>query len=102
MAASRMFKENFSFQTGAGAISIACTNYLADRMEEKGVKASFALGGMTAAIVDMYKKGLVRVLECSQSFDAVAARAIAEERELWRSTTRSIPTRSRRGPCWIS
>jgi citrate lyase subunit alpha / citrate CoA-transferase len=79
MAASRMFKENFSFQTGAGAISIACTNYLAERMEARGIKASFALGGMTAAIVDMYKKGLVRVLECSQCFDAVAARAIAEE-----------------------
>ncbi|MCI8455239.1 MAG: citrate lyase subunit alpha [Lachnospiraceae bacterium] len=79
MAASRLFKENFSFQTGAGAISIACTKYLANQMEERGIKASFALGGMTAAIVDMYKKGLVRVLECSQSFDAVAARAIAEE-----------------------
>ena len=79
MAASRMFKENFSFQTGAGAISIACTNYLAERMEARGIKASFALGGMTAAIVDMYKKGLVRVLECSQCFDEVAARAIAEE-----------------------
>ena len=79
MAASRMFKENFSFQTGAGAISIACTNYLAERMEARGIKASFALGGMTAAIGDMYKKGLVRVLECSQCFDAVAARAIAEE-----------------------
>lgn len=79
MASSRQFKENFSFQTGAGAISIACTNYLAERMEERGVKASFALGGMTAAIVDMYKKGLVRVLECSQCFDAVAARSIAEE-----------------------
>lgn len=79
MAASRLFRDNFSFQTGAGAISIACTNYLAERMEKRGVKASFALGGMTAAIVDMYKKGLVRVLECSQSFDAVAACSIAEE-----------------------
>ncbi|MCI8510742.1 MAG: citrate lyase subunit alpha [Lachnospiraceae bacterium] len=79
MAASRLFRENFSFQTGAGAISIACTKYLAERMEQCGVKASFALGGMTAAIVEMYKKGLVRVLECSQSFDAVAARAIANE-----------------------
>lgn len=48
-------------------------------MEKRGVKASFALGGMTAAIVDMYKKGLVRVLECSQCFDSVAARAIIEE-----------------------
>lgn len=78
MAASRRFKEGFSFQTGAGAISIACTNYLAERMEEAGITASFALGGMTASIVEMFKKGQVRVLECSQSFDAVAARAMAE------------------------
>ena len=79
MAASRLFKESFSFQTGAGAISIACTNYLAQRMEEKGIRASFALGGMTANIVDMFRRGLVRVLECSQSFDAVAANAIATD-----------------------
>jgi len=78
IAASRRFKENFSFQTGAGAIAIACTNYLSQRMEERGLTASFALGGMTAAIVEMYKKGQVRVLECSQSFDAVAARAMVE------------------------
>lgn len=79
MAASRLFKENFSFQTGAGAISIACTKYLADRMKERGIKASFALAGITAAIVDMYKEDLVRVVACSQSFDAVAARSIATE-----------------------
>lgn len=78
IAASRLFKNDFSFQTGAGSISIACTNYLADRMEERGIKASFALGGITANIVEMFNKGLVRVLEGSQSFDAVAARAIAE------------------------
>lgn len=79
MAASRLFRDNFSFQTGAGAISIAATNYLAERMEQRGVKASFALAGITAAIVEMYRKGLVRTVACSQSFDAVAARAIAEE-----------------------
>ena len=76
IAASRRFKDEFSFQTGAGAIAIATTKYLADRMREKGVKASFALGGIPAAIIDMYDEGLVRVVECSQSFDAVAARAI--------------------------
>ena len=79
IAASRRFKNGFSFQTGAGAISIACTNYLAENMEKADIKASFALGGMTASIVEMYRKGLVRVLQCSQSFDAVAARAIVEE-----------------------
>ncbi|MDO4582107.1 MAG: citrate lyase subunit alpha [Bacillota bacterium] len=79
IAASRLFKEGFSFQTGAGAISIAATIYLSERMEERGIKASFALGGMTANIIDMFRKGQVRVLECSQSFDAVAARAIVED-----------------------
>ena len=76
IAASRRFRDGFSFQTGAGAISIAATKYLADRMRERGVKASFALGGIPAAIIDMYDEGLVRAVECSQSFDAVAARAI--------------------------
>jgi len=76
IAASRRFKDGFSFQTGAGAISIATTKYLADRMRQKGVKASFALGGIPAAIIDMYDEGLVRVVACSQSFDDVAARAI--------------------------
>lgn len=77
IAASRLFKENFSFQTGVGAISIACTEFLAQCMAERSIHASFALGGMTAGIVSAFEKGLVRVLACSQSFDAVAARAIA-------------------------
>ena len=78
IAASRRFKEGYSFQTGAGAISIACTKYLADRAKARDIKASFALGGITSVIVDMYDAGLVRVLECSQSFDAVAAKAILD------------------------
>ena len=78
ISASRRFREGFSFQTGAGAIPIAITKYLAERMKERGVKASFALGGIPAAIIDMYDEGLVRVVECSQSFDAVSARAIAD------------------------
>lgn len=76
IAASRRFREGFSFQTGAGAISIACTRFLAEQMGQRGIKASFALGGITAAIIDMYDAGLVRVVECSQSFDAQAASAI--------------------------
>ena len=76
IAASRLFKDGFSFQTGAGAIPIAITKCLGEKMKERGVKASFALGGIPAAIIDMYDEGLVRVVECSQNFDAVAARAI--------------------------
>lgn len=78
IAASRRFKDGFSFQTGAGAIPIAITKFLAERMKKQGVKASFALGGIPAAIIDMYDEGLVRVVACSQSFDAVAAGAISD------------------------
>ncbi|MTI56601.1 citrate lyase subunit alpha [Geosporobacter ferrireducens] len=78
IASSRRFKDGFSFQTGAGAISIACTNYLSEKMKEKNVKASFVLGGITSAIIDMHKKEQVRVVACSQSFDSVAAKAISE------------------------
>ena len=79
IAASSLFKEGYSFQTGAGAISIACTNYLADLTEERGIKASFSLGGFTSAIVDMFKRGLVRTIQASQCFDSVAARAITSD-----------------------
>ena len=76
ISASRRFQNGFSFQTGAGAISIACTKFLAERTKEQGIQASFALGGITAGIIDMYDQGLVRAVACSQSFDAVAATAI--------------------------
>lgn len=78
IAASRRFVEGFSFQTGVGAITIACTGFLAEHMEKKGIKAGFALGGITAVIIEMFKRGLIRVVACSQAFDAVAAKAIIE------------------------
>ena len=76
IAASRRFKNGFSFQTGAGAIAIATTKYLGDRMRAGNVKASFALGGIPKAIIDLYDEGMIRVVECSQSFDADSANAI--------------------------
>lgn len=82
IGSSRLFKNGFSFQTGAGAISIACTNYLSNIMEERDIKASFALGGMTSNIIKMFDKGLIRTLQCSQSFDLIAAKAIYENRNI--------------------
>jgi citrate lyase subunit alpha/citrate CoA-transferase len=76
IAHSGLFENGYSFQTGAGAISIACTNFLADLTEEKGIQASFSLGGSTSAIVEMFQRGLVRTIQCSQCFDSVAARAM--------------------------
>lgn len=75
---SGFFKDGYSFQTGAGAIAIACTGYLADATEAAGYTASFALGGLTASIVEMFDRGLIGSVQASQCFDSVAARAVHE------------------------
>ncbi len=70
------FENGFSFQTGAGAIPIACTKYIGDFMQEKGIQAGFALGGVTSGIIELLNADLIGYIEAVQSFDAVAARAM--------------------------
>ena len=82
IANSGFFYDGFSFQTGAGAISIACTNYIRERMIENNIKASFALGGIPAAISRMNQEGLINVVLAVQSFDAEAAKALSESRTI--------------------
>ena len=71
-----LFQDGFSFQTGAGAIPIACTNYIGRHMAERNIRAGFALGGVTSGIVELLKEGRVGYIEAVQSFDAVAAKAM--------------------------
>ncbi|WP_342627127.1 citrate lyase subunit alpha [Nguyenibacter vanlangensis] len=73
---SGYFKDGFSLQTGSGGASTATTRCLEAKMQESGIKASFALGGITGEIVDLHKKGLVKVLVDVQSFDADAAESL--------------------------
>lgn len=79
---SGYFKEGFSFQTGAGAIAIACTKFLRDEMEERNIKAGFALGGVTAMISNMAAEGLVDKVLAVQSFDADAANDLMENKNI--------------------
>lgn len=69
----------FSFQTGAGATSIAAALKLAPIMAARGVKGDFACGGITAPLVDMHKAGLFRELRDVQAFDQVAIRSYARD-----------------------
>ncbi len=71
-----LFKENFTFQTGAGAIAIACTKFIGDKIREQGIKAGFILGGVTSSIIDLLAEDLVKNVFAVQSFDAVAAKAM--------------------------
>ena len=70
--ASGLLKDGFSFQTGAGGISLAVASYLKDIMAEKRIVGSFAAGGITGMIVDMLEAGVFRTLFDVQCFDLKA------------------------------
>lgn len=77
IAHSGYFKEGFSLQTGTGGASLAVTRFLEDKMRSRDIRADFALGGITATIVDLHEKGLIRKLLDVQSFDRNAAESLA-------------------------
>lgn len=78
MENSGYFKEGFSFQTGTGGAALAVTRFLREKMIKKGIKAGFALGGITGAIVKLHEEGLIKKLLDVQDFDLEAARSIKE------------------------
>ena len=67
--ASGLLADGFSFQTGAGGVSLAVASRLADTMARKGIRGGFAAGGITGMIVDMLEAGLFRALLDVQCFD---------------------------------
>ena len=68
-------KNNMSFQTGAGTTSIAVANYLKSHMITNNIKGSFASGGITSSLVDMYQHNLFKKLYDVQSFDLNAVKS---------------------------
>lgn len=72
MVASGLVKDGMSFQTGAGGISLAVAAELRNYMKKEEIKGSFASGGITGYIVDMYKEGLFKNLFDVQCFDLKA------------------------------
>ena len=69
IAASGLLNEGFSFQTGAGGISLAVAAAVKDLMQQRNVRGSFASGGITGLIVEMFHAGLFRALFDVQCFD---------------------------------
>ena len=72
IAASGLLEEGFSFQTGAGGASLAAAAFLGRIMRERGIQGSFAAGGITAGIVELFDAGLFRALMDVQAFDHAA------------------------------
>lgn len=70
--ASGLLVDGFSFQTGAGGVSLAVAAGLKDVMRERRVQGSFAAGGITGLIVDLLEAGYFRSLLDVQCFDLAA------------------------------
>ena len=73
---SGYFVDGFSIQTGTGGASLAAVKFIREEMIRRGIKASFALGGITAHMVKLHEEGLIGRLIDVQSFDRVAAESI--------------------------
>ena len=76
---SGYFRDGFSIQTGSGGASLAAVKYIREEMINRGIKASFALGGITAHMVKLHEEGLIERLIDVQSFDKVAAESIMRD-----------------------
>ncbi len=73
-----MTEPNFSFQAGAGGISLAFVKYMSELMQEKGVVADFVRGGSTKFMVDMLSAGLTKYILDGQSFDLDGVRSLRD------------------------
>ena len=70
--ASGLLGSGFSFQTGAGGVSLAVAAQLREVMRRLKVQGSFAAGGVTGYLCDMLDEGLFRTILDVQCFDLKA------------------------------
>ena len=66
----------FSFQAGAGGMSLAFIQYVVDYMREKKVVADFVRGGSTRMLVEMLESGLTKFILDGQSFDLAGVESL--------------------------
>jgi citrate lyase subunit alpha/citrate CoA-transferase len=76
--AAGIIREGFSFQTGAGGISLAVTDFMNRIMRKKNIHASFYLGGSNHLPVQMLEDGFIRHIIDIQAFDLEAVRSTRE------------------------
>lgn len=79
--ASGLLVDGFSFQAGAGSVSLAVAKNLAEIMRKRGIVGEFASGGITRGLVDMFREGLFRSLFNVQSFDLDAVNSYRHDPE---------------------
>lgn len=79
LADAGYLKDGFSFQAGAGGISLAVVRFLHDYMKAKGIVGSFAMGGITGLVVDMLRDGTIKTILDAQAFDLKAVESLRDD-----------------------
>ena len=79
--ASGYLKDGFSFQGGAGGISLAATKFVGEEMAKSGIVGDFIIGGGTKLLVDILHGGLVRTVLDGQAFDTDAIASLREDKD---------------------
>jgi len=75
---SGILKPGFSFQAGAGGISLAFAMFLKEHMKAADVTAGFVRGGSNQYLVEMLEEGLTPVILDGQTFDLEGVRSMRE------------------------
>ncbi len=84
--AAGIIHDGFSFQTGAGGISLAATAFFRDVMKRKGLRARFARGGSNTLLVSMLEEGLLDYIIDGQTFDLEGVRSMRDNpNHVWSS-----------------
>lgn len=76
---SEAFHNGMRFQTGAGGISLAVTKFLGERMEKRGIRGSFGMGGTTEHMVKLLEKGILDKILTIQAFDQYAIESLMKD-----------------------
>jgi citrate lyase subunit alpha/citrate CoA-transferase len=78
MKATGLLKEGFSFQTGAGGISLALAKEVFDYCEQHHLQGSFISGGITGYQVDLLNAHHFKTIKDVQCFDLKAVASMHE------------------------
>lgn len=73
-----VIKQGYSFQSGAGGVSLRVTKDIKEIMKKQQIKASFFSGGITKYHVEMLEEGLVDTLYDVQCFDLQAVESLSK------------------------
>ncbi|KAJ3434355.1 citrate lyase alpha chain [Anaeramoeba flamelloides] len=77
---SKLMKEGFNFQAGAGSISLLTVERIGEMMKKTGVKAGWVNGGTTSLIIDLFRENYVKKVTTCQAFDLVSVESLKKDK----------------------